>query len=794
MSVNEGDRRRLGRWVTICIVAGLVVSCAGWLRLKMDSSLEPLLPENSRARQTILFLRDSSFADKAVLWFRLRGDAPVSDLYAAADDAEKHLDPKLIKGVVHPPAESSELDEVLGLLNNAGQLLTANDLSDLEKATTPEALRKRMRELYLRLVEPQGSFTSQIDRRDPLGVSVRILSRLSALTAGLGYNVEIKDGRFMHPDGRQLLLIVETSTTATSLASSKALAKHFDDLAAAAPADVEIIPICAQIHTEQNDELMEHDMRVAAVINTVAFILLFFVVSRDVRVGAVFLLPLITTAITIGWCALVYPHLSTMMIGLTVTMAGSAVDYGIFVYTAVTMGRNFQADIRKVRKPLVISHLTTLGVFFAFLFSKIPAYRQLGCMTCISLVMSLLAALFLLPKVIRPGGKLSFLGRGMPLAKWGRIMLFPTLVCGVILIAATVVATRIALDPDITRLDGVSARVRQNENDFQKTWGRTEKQMAMLVVTGPTREAAEDANDQVYSAVSPGFANGQFVSLSSFWPSGATRESNLARWQAFWSQDRIAKFRGDLAAAGTPFGFSAQAFEPFFQSLTASGADSQSQQIVQDIQDQFTARDTATGDWQMLSFFEDTPKNIDNVESLTQGRADTLIISRGMVAKAFAESASSETRVLVGISVAFIVISLLVLTRSIRQSIIIMLPAATGMAGMLAVLVLAGQGISVVSVVAAILVLALGSDYGVFAAYAWDGNEPVLGQGMSSILLSFLTTLAGTGAMLIARHPGLWLVGVTLTSGLLTAFFTAFIMIPGIEYLLGRPWRKPEAA
>ena len=72
MSANGSDGRQGKRWVAICILAAVVISCAGWFRLKMDSSLEPLLPENSAARQTILFLRDSSFADKAVLWFRLR--------------------------------------------------------------------------------------------------------------------------------------------------------------------------------------------------------------------------------------------------------------------------------------------------------------------------------------------------------------------------------------------------------------------------------------------------------------------------------------------------------------------------------------------------------------------------------------------------------------------------------------------------------------------------------------------------------------------------------------------------
>jgi predicted exporter len=349
-------------------------------------------------------------------------------------------------------------------------------------------------------------------------------------------------------------------------------------------------------------------------------------------------------------------------------------------------------------------------------------------------------------------------------------------------VAAVFVAMRIKIDPDITRLDGVSARVKQAEEDFQKTWGRSDKALAMLVVSGKTREAAEEASDQIYAEVSGNFPAGEFVSLSSFWPSEATRSANLARWRAFWSDARIAKFRRDLAAAGEPFGFSADAFQPFFQSIASPPPDDQSRQIVQSVEDQFSARSN-NGDWQMLSYFEDTPDNIARVRPLLAGRDDTLIVSRGMLAQAFAESASSETRVLVGISVAFIVISLLVLTRSIRQSIIIMLPAATGMVGMLAVLVLLGQGMSVVSIVAAILVLALGSDYGVFAAYAWDGHEPVLGQGMSSVLLSFLTTLAGTGAMLLARHPGLWLVGVTLTSGLLVGFLTAFIMIPGIEYL-----------
>ncbi len=119
----------------------------------------------------------------------------------------------------------------------------------------------------------------------------------------------------------------------------------------------------------------------------------------------------------------------------------------------------------------------------------------------------------------------------------------------------------------MTKLDGVSQQVKQNESDFQKMWGRNDKELAILAVSGTTREAAEEANDQIYASIASQFGEGKFVSLSEFWPSEKTRAENLARWEAFWSPPRVAKFRADLEAAGKPYGFSAQAFGPFFESL-----------------------------------------------------------------------------------------------------------------------------------------------------------------------------------------------------------------------------------
>ena len=362
--------------------------------------------------------------------------------------------------------------------------------------------------------------------------------------------------------------------------------------------------------------------------------------------------------------------------------------------------------------------------------------------------------------------------------------------------AAIVVASRIRFDSDVTRLDGITPDVRQNEKDFQKNWSNSDADLAILVVTGKTREEAEEANDAIYKLVSPHFPEGQFTSLSSIWPAPATRAANEERWRQFWTPERIAKLRKDLTVAGARYGFSAEAFEPFFQSLSNASskaeADEGPEQILSSVEEQFVAR--SGDDWQMLSYFADTPENTATVRALIAGRPEAQIVSRGVLSRAFKETAISETRLLVAISAVFIAIALLVLTRSVIRSIIIMLPVAVGLVAMLATLETMSLSMSVVTVVASIIVLALTSDYGVFALYACENDETILGQGMASVHLSFATTLVGTGVMIFAHHPALFLVGVSLTSGLVAGYLTAFLVIPGIYYLMHRSRPSQDAS
>jgi predicted exporter len=446
------------------------------------------------------------------------------------------------------------------------------------------------------------------------------------------------------------------------------------------------------------------------------------------------------------------------------------------------MGHHPAQNMRRIRRHLLLSLLTTMGVFVAFLFSYVPAYRQLGWLTCLSLILAMVASLYLLPLVVKPGASIVALGQGMPLLRWGRRMVPAVVVAILLFVGAGLIARHVSMDADLSKLDGVSQAVRDNEAAFQHTFNNNQSELAMLVVSGHSLPEAEAHNDAVMKLLQPHFSESELISLTNFWPSAATRQANLARWRVFWTPDRIAALRKNIAAAGQPYGFAADAFEPFFKSLTAEPPTNQSREVLSSIEEQFISH--AGGDTQMLSYFQDSEANVTLVRGLIKDLPDAQVVSRRAMGQAFAESAVSETKLLVSISIGFIVISLLSLTRSVVKSILIMLPAATGVVAMLAALSLLHLPMNVVSVIAAVMVMALCSDYGIFAIFSWDEDESIFGHGMMSMHLSSITTLIGTSSLLLAKHPALFMVGVSLTSGLLVGYLSAFFVIPGICYLI----------
>jgi len=143
------------------------------------------------------------------------------------------------------------------------------------------------------------------------------------------------------------------------------------------------------------------------------------------------------------------------------------------------------------------------------------------------------------------------------------------------------------------------------------------------------------------------------------------------------------------------------------------------------------------------------------------------------------------------LGVAMASIWILLMLRSVRGFLIVLLPLLIGGGWMMGILYLANITFNYANIIAFPLMIGLAVDYGVWFGYRrlelkdlspWQ----VARKAGRAITLAAGTTLAGLGAIMLARYQGISLLGVTITIGLCCCLVAALVVSPALTQLLFR--------
>lgn len=142
-------------------------------------------------------------------------------------------------------------------------------------------------------------------------------------------------------------------------------------------------------------------------------------------------------------------------------------------------------------------------------------------------------------------------------------------------------------------------------------------------------------------------------------------------------------------------------------------------------------------------------------------------------------------------------ILLLVDFRSVTHSLVALLPPLGGAAIMFGILGLAGVDVNPANLIVLPLVLGIGVDGGVhlvhdFRAQAQGGRFQMTNSTVNALLLNATTTMVGFGSMMIARHRGLYSLGLVLTIGVGSCLFVAVVVLPAVLGLMSRSRQRPK--
>ncbi|MCD4781861.1 MAG: hypothetical protein K8S27_15145 [Candidatus Omnitrophica bacterium] len=745
-----------------------------------------MLPDDAEFTRSLKFLRESNFSDKVVLSLSLKdADHSVSDLLKVADQFKKNLKPPLVEKIESGILEKEILDDINQFLVYVPQIVAKGDLSAIESRVTPEHVNEKLKQGYKNMLSMNSMFLKSFIENDPLGVKIQYFQKMKELGESIGYKAKFKDGHFISLDDRHIMLILTTPILITDSAGARKLINYIHAQIDMLPEYINVDIISGHLHTLSNEDIIKKDIAKTVFAASLMLLVLLVIVFRSARALLVFIIPAVAILISMNLTSMMIGALSSFIVGLAAVIAGITVDYGIHIYLAMHAGG--LRKVNKISRPVMVGVFTTMGVFASFFFSSIYGYQQFALLTNLSIVISIFFYLFILPGLFYkkneniPLIKINF-RKENPIFHDSVIVFLWLIVLGCFMFFSQ----HSTFSNDVRVYDGSSEEIFKAEDRFHQTWGGGDE-FAMMVAQADTLQDVLKLNEELNTRLKRSFENAKVANIAEVYPSKKTREKNLLRWNSLWKNKLEGKTKKLLKEQGMKFGYSKNAFKPFFDELyNSSVADDETKEpkLLDKVKNRFLQK-TKNG-FYAISYFSDKEALIDKAQKISKKMAGTFIISRKNMTKSISESVYQEVKKLSWIAGSLIVILTILLLKNIRLTLLALIPVVTSVFMILGGFSLLGYALNAPSMVAILVVVGLCIDYGVFMVY--DCKFKLEAGTLLAVTLSAMTTIVGGSVLLLATHPVLFYVGVTMAIGIFSGYLVAAFVIPACYRL----WISPR--
>jgi len=771
-----GSRRKILFAGTLSIVA---LSIAAFANMDISEDISLMLPDGqSDLSVDFDLLQRTPFAHKVIVNLKGSPSTSSSDLIEAVDRLADAMTPPLFGRVVSGPPGGSNMALFAGLIQALPSITTRQDLNGIEKGLTADGIRARLSDIYDKLVTPEGWLMKGMLQADPLELRSIAIDKLHVVNLISG--MQIKENHFVSADGKNALLFADTPIAITDSRGGEELLNHFQDLVSSViPPSIDVSMISAHRYTTANAGIIKGDLYIVLGCSALAILILFLIWLRSWRAFLVFLVPASVLSLASVGVSLVYNPVSAITIGFGAVLLGISVDFALHVYFAL---RGRQHDpavvIGEVSRPVLFGGLTTLVAFAVLIFSNLPGQRQLAVFSMIGIGASLIISMIVLPHLVRPARDRK---RDTAVRSEMKFSLPPWAVLSVWILLLVLCAwqgTRLHFNGDLKSLNKVPAELRAAEDQLAQVWGNF-RGNAMIFSEGPDLQAALDKNDRLFEYLSERIESEKIVSLAPILPSAITQRSNLERWRSFWSEKGV-EVRKLLEKEGKSLGFSPKAFAPFFDRLAEQAAPVSPEDLralgLGDLLDSLIIR--VHDRVQVLTLIPDTPEVISLVSKEFNRFPGIRLVSQTRFGEIVGREIGRDFIGFIVKAFVLVVLFLSVLFWDLKKVLYALVPVVSGLIFMFGIMGWAGIGFNLFNIVATILIIGLGVDYGIFIVC--KVSEGYKHDTHRAVLVSGLTTLAGFGALVLARHPALHSIGVTVILGIGAAIPSALLVIPAL--------------
>ena len=685
--------------------------------------------------------------------------------------------------------------------------LPENEYTAFEQRLTPEGIDRQVAANRTILSAPFDLSAATAVLQDPFGLR-RLAAR--ALAESYGRDANWSDGYLTAPDQSALLVLVRPTESAFDIAFTARLMQDVRRAEAEARRalpfgdDVRVRYAGSYVYALEDAATLRWDVRRYTLLALVGVLGVFYAGYRSWRILPFVTYPLVvTTLVTFALSLLLFDQLNAVSIAFAAILYGLSIDSGIHFYARLMQERRHQ-DVRgavtttlaALGRANIGASGTTAAAFFVIGFSCLRGVKQLGVLTGIGMLLTILEFFTLYPALgfimartgRERGGSLETprVARlaGAAVARARSIRIAAVLVGAGLLWAAS----HVGLDVTLTHLRPRASEAARAEDEIVARFGAQAPGGAVLVRAARLDDAlvgGEAVTDRLVSYEREGLLR-SVRSVRGLLPSAQAQRLRLARYNQLPRAAAVEQLREAL----TRHGFVAQRFEGFFADFRQPHEElitleSPVLEPIRFLIDHHVR--SRVGEYFVATFVQPASGVTLRaaVERLRRDLPDTPFVfaARSLLEEELERVLGREFALFLMLALTGNAALLLLTFGSVRMTLAILAPELLALIALFAGMRFFGVAIDPVNLVVASLVLGLGVDYGVYLtaeAGAGGGVVAAVRQRGRAVIVTSLTTVAGFGFLGLSRYPALATMGILSGAGLMLALLLSFTLLPAV--------------
>lgn len=773
---------------------GIAVLCIFFAsKINFEEDINQIIPKNEKSDLTAKVLRQLNFSDKIIVIIENKSREDSFQLSETADTFLQKIEPlqKYI-GSVQGKVNDNEISETFDFVNqNLPLFLNENDYKEIDQKLQKDSIALQVENNYRSLVSPTSLVTKEFIKKDPLGLTFLGIKKLNALNISKDFKLE--DSYIVTKDGKNLLLFIDPKNKSNDTKANEVFIDQLnmikDHINTQFKGKTEISYFGSPVIAVANAKQIKKDIQNTVMISmTVLLVLLIYYFRNFLTPVIVFLPTVFSVLLALLVLYFIKDKISAISLSVGAILIGITIDYALHILTHYKHNNNIEELYKEITQPIILSSATTAVSFLCLVFVRSEALKDLGLFAAITVILSSISALIIVPQLYRPKKTTekhhtNFIDRigSYPYEKNKPLIIG----CSVIIIACLFGFRHVGFNEDIGELNYIPKELKISEAKLQKLSDITSKSI-YTISYGNSEEEALARNSQLSSFLEKEKKEGKILSYNSIGNvvlSEKDQQNKIKEWEAFWSQNKKSQTLSELVNNGTRFGFNSSAFDNFNETLNKNYSTLQLKeyQKVKALQiSEFLNNEK--GFYTVSNVVKVSENKRDSFIKDVEKKHDAIAIDRQQMNENFLGLLKRDFSTLINYSLLAIILTIIIFFRNFELTVLTMFPIVLTGVVTAGILYFLGLELNIFSTVVCTLVFGVGDDFSIFLTQAMQ-KEHTKGKNelptyRTSIILAVFTTILSIGSLIFAKHPALHSLALVALIGMFSVIIITSTLYP----------------